>query len=1685
MTDHVFARVLSLYERGQCLDAWEVGRSQGALEDWPAVEPRLLACRLAHHLGAPRLSNRLVLALFRVHRAHPGAQYYRVSRVLERRGALAAWSERNRLGLPSAGDATALADYHGQCAQILGMLRDFDAAESHLAQSRVAADRPYWYAERAGVCELEDRYDEALRFAREGLAMSPQYPPTILATARALQLLDRTDEALDLLRSAAARTQSSHVLTFLIGVLLKRRLLDEADRALGRYDELTPLKEDTASNFIAVTRAEIAVHRGDYRAAIEHLEHVEHPFYARVAKNLRSFLADASGAQARRVELDVPFVRQYHMTCAPATLSAISQFWKRPAAHMEVAEEICYDGTPNHSERRWANENGWRTAEFRVDWDSAAGLIDRGAPFTLTLSDVASSHLVAVIGYDRPRDLLLARDPSRPDTVEINARELFEVQRASGPRGMAMVPLDQAHLLDDLHLPETELYDLFHELELALGRHDRDGALAVHHRMIAADARHRLTLHARRALAAYDDNPHEALAATDELLQLYPDDQALHLSRLGSLRGLSTRDDRLAWLARVCAGPSVDPALWTEYAVELLSDDRMLPRALHFVRRALRGRPDDAYGIEQLAVVTWAMGQRVDALELYRFAACLGHTREFMVQAYFDACRMLNLTDTGLAFLRARIERLGAQSGQPAITLYRALETLDRMDEAFAVLEAAVSRRPHDVELRIYTASRYAAWGQAQAAAAHLGAARGAKRTLLLAEEARAARLVGDRGRALEAWREILDSRPLDLEAHRAVALLLSETSDADAAAQHVQTYCDRFPHHAGLQHLLYAWTAARPAAERERVLRTLQAIDPANAWTTRELALNLCSQARFAEALQLADESIALDGSAPSHDVRAYVLQVAGRRAEAAESYRAAIGRSADASDAIRGLLDTAGDTRAQALEVLTFVEGKLLEQPVVGDGVLAFSAAARGILTPDELFLPLERLHAQRPDLWQSWSALCSHNAETGRTEEALRIARGATERFSHVPRVWLDLSRVHRARQEPEQEIAALRRCREINPEWTEAVVELVLALARAGRSDDSQHTLESAIRLMPLVPELRGHLAVLAHRRGETDKATEILRETLRVSPDYWWAWEKLTDWSQAQGRPTVALDLAAAFAESRPGESHPWVRLADIRMRVGRLDEALTAVERAIGISPQDAGAHDLKAWALAELRRFHDAKAACAPAAFGEAPPLLLRGRAAWVDARRGDLSEGIARMEELVEAHPDYAWGWNQLVDWYARRDAIPPAIRAAERLAWLEPHSPRPLAWIGDLKLRQGDRKGAAEAFQRAMRLQPSDVYAGFQVFQLQRGDKDFDGARRTLDILRPFALRADILAAEAELAAAQHDRDSYLANMRELCAAPDTGAQAPTRALEAAVRSDWRRHVERALKEVMLGPAWNPVTPVLWVRIRAQRGRLGGPGTYRWLAGLGESGKAAIREVLVQIGTVAKRGAANDPWTTPQLKVQLFLIQRYCTAWRGDDPYWGDFGYALSCFRQPRWAVRWMRDWRERSNVEPWMMQNLISSLLVLHRGAEARATLRAVGQDMAPRVDVGVILGLWGAIGACLDNDPPLAERLLHHTPRDLVSDAHRPLRDLAATLLDICRDPPSRASLTTERALRLERTTAELQGQPDSGYLARLAVLKAARHARAPWKVVQAWMALHSRRVWIGSLLALYVLVRLL
>src|SRR5262249_31498 len=157
-----------------------------------------------------------------------------------------------------------------------------------------------------------------------------------------------------------------------------RRYVD-ARQCYERYAELSPLLEKDLAEWLNARRSDAAYYCGDDEQAAEFARKVDDPFYKSLAERIAQ-----TPREGRRVLLDVGFVRQHHQTCVPATLTTISRFWKRDTDHLEVASEICYDGTPDHRERRWVEEHGWVAREFTVTWDSVCALIDRGVPFTLT-----------------------------------------------------------------------------------------------------------------------------------------------------------------------------------------------------------------------------------------------------------------------------------------------------------------------------------------------------------------------------------------------------------------------------------------------------------------------------------------------------------------------------------------------------------------------------------------------------------------------------------------------------------------------------------------------------------------------------------------------------------------------------------------------------------------------------------------------------------------------------------------------------------------------------------------------------------------------------------------------------------------------------------------------------------------------------------------------------------------------------------------------------------------------------------------------------------------------------------------------------------------------------------------------------------------------------------------------------
>jgi tetratricopeptide (TPR) repeat protein len=1156
--------VRDLYDRGLYLQAWKAAEMLGPLRQWRGTSARVLAGRLAGNLGAQRLGRVLHFRTWRDDRSSLEALYSYAYALLDRRGPLDAWNALKPGGdFADAPDALR-SDLYALRAEIASLLRDFDTAEHWLARAeKLTADRAWTHVARARVLEHEDRYEEALDVVRKGLALRPWYRPAVQAMGHLLQLLDRDPEALAFLREASRQIESGAVVVQLAALEVELGHHAEARRTCERIEALHPLIEGDLRTWLSARRCDTAYACGDLAAAREHALRIDTPFYQRFAERL-----GAGQIDGRRVLLPVGFVRQHHMTCAPATLSAISRYWDMAAEHLTVAEEICYDGTPAHSERRWAEQNGWTAREFTVTWESARALIDRGIPFTLTTVEPASAHLQALIGYDGRRSSYIVRDPYQRNYGEFLNPELLERYRATGPRGMMLVPRSKESALDGIELPEAPLYDFLYALQRALERHDRDEARKAHEILAEKAPGHRLTLHARRTLASYDADRVTQLACVEELLTLFPDDANLLLEKLGHLREMGRREERLELLRLQCAKDGSPPLFWQQYARELSHDARRHAEAIGFLRRAIRSMGRDAESYHSLAGILWNRRRLDEAMELYRFAACVEDRNERYAQSYFIAARHLRQTAAALLFLRNRFRRFGKKSGWPARTLFWAYEQLDRAREALQVLEEALQLRPDDGELLLFASDVYDRYGPPEKAAAALQAAEGrSHRTAWLRAAAHQAGSRGELKKALELWRSVVEAEPLAMDAQSAAVQLCAETEGRAAAADQLGRAVGRFPHHAGLHQLWIEWLRDGDPEAYEGAIRRLIEINPDDAWARRELALRLTAARRLPEALEQADLACRLELSPGSQYIRSRVLGAMGSFAEAKESCREAIRLSVDMDAAIYDLV-AACETIEERREALEFIRQELIRQVIFGDGLITFRQVARDTIEPEELRkLLMEALEA-RPDLWHAWSAAVRHLADMDRIPEALDRATQATDRFPLVPRLWVDLAHVHQLRGDLTGERSALEQAVRINPAWGTASRELAAAHERAGDFAAAKAVMEQAIQRAPLDSYNHGGLAQMLWKLGEKGAALDRLAHAVRLEPGYEWAWGRLSDWARELGRRDVPESLARDLTERRGGEARSWMVLAQTLEGPDRLDERLRALEKAIGLNPR-------------------------------------------------------------------------------------------------------------------------------------------------------------------------------------------------------------------------------------------------------------------------------------------------------------------------------------------------------------------------------------------------------------------------------------------------------------------------------------------------------------------------------------
>ncbi len=1428
------APIRDLYARGLYLQALKQAEAFGPFKEWSNPAARLLGGRLVIQLGAPRLGRWLHLRVYRDMPTYHEALYYHARYRLERYGPLAAWQFLRKSPEWNEAPPEVRADWYGLHGFVAARLRDFDRADRWLnrAEKSVDRDRAWLYIERASAYEFAERLDNALTSARRSLEIIPWFRPGVQAEAHLLQVMGKEREALERLTEAAEHIESGIVVAHLAGIQADLGHHHDARKSYERYAEMSPLMEEEVAEWLAARRCDTAYFTRDFAAAKENADKADDDFYTAFRQKLDEPINPEIQSNVR---LELPAGEGPPSNVNVRPLRTLARFWQVDDSSVPD-ETIIFDGLPDVRERRWAEESGFRAIEFTITPETAFTLLERNVPFLFTMVDAGHSHSQVAVGFDRLRHALWMRDPQDRRTNEAPLASLFEHYSSFGPRGLVLAPLAKSDLLQGIAFQESEQYDRLHRLQTALANFDRPLAQSFLEEMDETDPAHRLTRMARIAVARYDSNATRLLQALDGMIEVYPNEATFLLAKINVYRDLGMRDQRLAMAVEQISRTDGDPLFAQHYAQLVLPDPRYHAEGVRIMRRAIRKRPYAAVAYYFLGNLLWERHEFHEATDAYRFAAALDDRDEQFAEGYFRAARVLEQTPEAMRFLQTRYTRTKGKLAAPARALFYALSEQDEMPSAFAILDQAAkvkddssdnesSTKAEIGDVLLFAAELRTDYNEPQTGLKLLEAAKEfVPRPSWLRAAARMAGLRCEPALARQYWEELLREEPLAQDAHRGLSRTIADLEGRDAAVAWLRGWCDHRPTYHPLQQLLIDWLRSEPVPgsdakdfPAEPIIRRLIDQCMEDAWAHREYALHLAGAGRGEDAFAELETSRKFDPESPSYFYTlGHVCFKSDKPAEAKAAYEEAIRRSVDNVVAIGELVGLAGEEDKE--EALQFIADELKSQPCFGDGLLAFRDQAVNIMEPDDLLRILQGVLDDHVELWQCWSTVIQQLLICGRLEEANELAKEGVARFPLQARLWVDLAEIRRAQNEMEGQIEALRQAVGIAPAWSYAARELAEALEANEQLDEARTVLEQAVGRTPLDPVNHGYLADNLWNANESDDAVERLRIALKLDPGYDWAWRALGDWTERMECPEKAVETARDVANIKPGDSRAWLALARLLHGREHNDEALQALDRAIALNPRSIEAYDLKSERLAEMGRYDEAKAAALPELFAADPPMILQGRAAWVEARRGRFDVACREMRALVTLEPQYYWGWQQLAEWYNETGKPDSYLDAAEKLVDLRPDSPVALAMRGEAKLQLGDRDGGKADLREAQKSAPGYSFAGMLLFDAHLQDEEFNNARTALALLqehhggsgRPF-----VAARYTQLAAREKDEEAALEALRETCSLPCDSTWPINIAVAECRKAGWSEKTDAVLVDVVLHAAeFHPYTLFVWL-------------------------------------------------------------------------------------------------------------------------------------------------------------------------------------------------------------------------------------------------------------------------------
>jgi tetratricopeptide (TPR) repeat protein len=421
-------------------------------------------------------------------------------------------------------------------------------------------------------------------------------------------------------------------------------------------------------------------------------------------------------------------------------------------------------------------------------------------------------------------------------------------------------------------------------------------------------------------------------------------------------------------------------------------------------------------------------------------------------------------------------------------------------------------------------------------------------------------------------------------------------------------------------------------------------------------------------------------------------------------------------------------------------------------------------------------------------------------------------------------------------------------------------------------------------------------------------------------------------------------------------------------------DRLDILDRTLQKHPRFLPAHDRKAEQLTRMEQFADAIAACSPKEFGSEPPIILQGRAAWIEYTRGRRDKAISQMESIVGKSPDYYWGWQQLANWYDAAGDFEKYLQAAEEMVRIAPRDPTSFGYRGEAKLRLKDPESAKDDFRTAFELDPNYGFAGIHLLDQQIADDELDEAGETLEVLRENGDDAHIRLRALRLAIRRNSTIEADEVFEEIATDIETPMPILKEAIEMMEDAGWDEQVDEIIDRCVDDEAANPLVGRVWMQRAMERKDKDISERLDELLEKGDVGQEALIARL--------EGLAN----ARNSEAVFSLIDHYREELRADTSAWGKTGWALARVNAYDGAILWMADWAEHADAQSWMLINLAIAYRAMGRDAEAQRVSQFALANSAPDLTI-MFHSVWLALDEALAGRTADALKRIEQHERD--------------------------------------------------------------------------------------------------